>query len=224
MNRRIMRTYLIDLVKIGAGEREIKAPTTFLSIVFGVSQQTASRIINELHQNEYVAKRIKNGYIWLRLTEKGLAEVEDYIKYINDAYEHPGKVILVGYVTKGLGEGAYYISKRRYQIQFKDTLGFYPYPGTLNLKLRDPYYISQNRFLRSLPGYRIKGFRTKDRYFGGAKVFKAVIQSRVEGGIVYADRTIYGFDIVEVIAEQYLREHLGLKDGDEVKVEVYINQ
>lgn len=224
MNRRVMRTYLIDLVKLGAGEREIKAPTTFLSVVFGVSQQTASRIINELYENEYVYKSIKNGNLWIRITERGLAEVEDYIKYINDAYKHPGKVILVGYVTKGLGEGAYYISKRRYQIQFKDVLGFYPYPGTLNLRLKDPYYISQNRFLRSLPGHRIKGFRTKDRYFGGAKVFKATIQSKVEGGVVYADRSIYGFDVVEIIAEQYLRGYLSISDGDEVKVEVKLNQ
>ena len=219
-----MRTYLIDLIKLGAGERLIKAPTTFLSIVFGVSQQTASRIINELASHEYVYKTMKNGNLWVRLTEKGLAEVEDYIKYINDAYKHPGKVILIGYVTKGLGEGAYYISKRRYQIQFKNALGFYPYPGTLNLRLKDPYYISQNRFLRSLPGRRIKGFRTRDRYFGGAKVFKAIINNKVEGGIVYADRSIYGFDVIEVIAEQYLREYLGLKDGDEVTVEVKINQ
>jgi len=224
MNRRLMRTYLIDLIKLGGGERLIRAPTTFLAIVFGVSQQTASRIINELCSNEYVYKTMKNGNLWVRVTEKGLAEVEEYIKYINDAYKHPGKVILMGYVTKGLGEGAYYISKRRYQIQFKDILGFYPYPGTLNIQLKDPYYISQNRFLRSLPGYRIKGFRTRDRYFGGAKVFKATIQGRVYGGVVYADRSIYGFDIVEVVAEQYLREHLGLKDGDEITIEISINQ
>ncbi len=224
MNRRLIRTYLIDLIKLGAGERLIKAPTTFLSIIFGVSQQTASRIINKLYVDEYVYKVIKDGNIWIRLTEKGIAEVEDYIKYINDAFKHPGKVVLEGYVTKGLGEGAYYISKRRYQIQFKDILGFYPYPGTLNLKLKDPYYISQNRFLKSLPGYRIKGFRTKDRYFGGAKVFKAIIQNKVEGGVVYADRSIYGFDMVEVVAEQYLRGYLNLVDGDKVVVEVLLNQ
>ena len=223
MNRRLIISYLVDLMKLGAGEKMIRCPTTHLSIVFGVSQQSASRILNELAKEDYIFKEFKDGNIWVILTEKGVKEVEEYMKYVVDAYEHPGVIVLEGFVESGLGEGAYYISKRRYQIQFKDVLGFYPYPGTLNIRLRDPYYISQNRFLRKLPGYKIKGFRTKERIFGGAKVFKAKIENEIEGGVVYAERTAYGFDTVEIISPYFLREKFKLKDNDKVKVNIFIN-
>jgi riboflavin kinase len=223
MNRRLIRSYLVDLVKLGAAEKMIRTPTTHLSIIFSVSQQSASRILSELADEDYIHKEFRDGNIWVVLTEKGMKEVEEYVKYIMDAFENPGKVVLEGTVESGMGEGAYYISKRRYQIQFKDTLGFYPYPGTLNVRLSDPYYISQNRLLRRLPGFKIRGFRTKDRIFGGAKVFKAVVEDKIEGGIVYAERSIYGFDVVEVISPHYLRGKLNLKDGDSIRVSVLLN-
>lgn len=223
MNKRLLLSYLIDLVKLGAGEKIVRTPTTYLAIIFNVSQQSASRILNELSEEDYIHKEFRHGNIWVALTEKGLREVEDYMKYIIDAFENPGKIVLEGIVESGLGEGAYYISKRRYQIQFKDALGFYPYPGTLNVRLKDPYYISQNRVLRKLPGYNIKGFRTKDRIFGGAKTFKAKIEDKLEGGVVYAERSIYGFDVVEVISPHYLRGELKLKDGDKVRLFVYLD-
>lgn len=223
MNRRLIITYLVDLMKLGAGEKMIRAPTTHLSIVFGVSQQSASRILNELSKEDYIFKEFKEGNIWVILTEKGIKEVEEFMKYVVDAYEHPGVIVLEGYAENGLGEGAYYISKKRYQIQFKDILGFYPYPGTLNIRLKDPYYISQNRFLRKLPGYKIKGFRTRERFFGGAKVFKALVEDDVEGGIVYAERSVYGFDVVEVISPYFLREKLNIEDDDKVRITVFLN-
>lgn len=222
MNRRLALSYLLDLYKLGAGERLVRAPTTYLSILFGVSQQSASRIISELVRDEYVYKVVRNGQIWIRITERGNEEIKDFIKYVNDVYDNPGRIVLKGVVERGLGEGAYYISKRRYQIQFKDKLGFYPYPGTLNIRLKDTYYMSQNRLLRSLPGFRIKGFRTKQRYFGGAKVFRAIIEDKIEGGVIYPDRSIHGYDVVEVISPKYLRGELGLKDGDVIKVEATI--
>jgi riboflavin kinase len=223
VNKRLILTYLVDLVKLGAGEKMIRTPTTHLSIIFNVSQQSASRILNKLASEDYVHKEVRDGNVWVVLTEKGLREVEDYMKYIIDAFENPGKIVLEGYVESGLGEGAYYMSKRQYQLQFKDKLGFYPYYGTLNLRLKDPFYIMQNRLLRRLPGYKIKGFRTKDRIFGGAKVFKAKVEDEVEGGVVYAERSIYGFDVIEVISPIYLRGRFDLKDGDKVKVYVYLD-
>ncbi len=217
-----MLSYLIDLLKLGAGDKIIRAPTTYLSVIFNVSQQTASRIISELAEEGYVYKEVRNGSLWIRLTDKAISEINEYIRYIRDAYEHPGYILLEGYVEKGLGEGAYYMSKRRYQIQFYKILGFYPYPGTLNLRLKDYHYILQNRLLRRLPGYRIQGFKTRERVFGGAKVFKAVVEDKYEAGVVYADRSVYGFDIVEVISPYYLRGVLNLKDGDRVRVKVLL--
>ena len=224
MNIRLIRTYLIDLYKLGAGDRYIKSPTNELALFFGVSQQSASRIINELYNLEYIDKKYIERTLWIRITEKGFQEVKEYIKYINDAYEHPGQFIFEGMVVSGLGEGAYYMSRRGYVLQFEKMLGFTPYPGTLNLKLTDPYYISQNRLLRRLSGYYIKGFRTKERVFGDVRAFKAKVNDRVDGAVIYAERSIYGFEMLEVIAPVYLRGEFSLKDGDVVRVVVYLNK
>lgn len=222
MKEKVLLTYLIDLLKLGVTTKPIRVSTAQLATLYGSSQQSASRIVNELATGGYIHKELRNGRLWIALTERGMSEVNEYIKYILDAYENPGKVILEGFVESGLGEGAYYMSKRQYQVQFKNILGFYPYPGTLNVRLKDPYYISQNRLLRRLPGYEIKGFRSRERHFGGAKTFKAIIQDRVEGAVVYAERSIHGYDVVEVISQHYLRGLLNLKDGDKVKVEVLL--
>jgi len=190
VNLRLARTYLVDLYKLGAGEKYIKVPTSELAAFFGVSQQSASRILQELFEMELIDKRNVDRTLWVRLTDKGLAEVDDYIRYINDAYERPGRFFFRGVVVTGLGEGAYYMSS----------------------------------LLRKLRGLHIKGFRTKERVFGDVRAFRALIQSKIEGAVIYAERSIYGFDMLEVIAPVYLRDALRLKDGDVVEVEVYINE
>ncbi len=224
MNIRLIRSYLIDLYKLGAGDKYIRAPTNELAMFLGVSQQSASRIVNELYDLGYIDKKFVDRVLWIRITERGLTEAMDYIKYINDAYEHPGEFIFEGSVVTGLGEGAYYMSRRGYVIQFERLLGFTPYPGTLNLKLKDPYYINQNRLLRKLSGLHIKGFRTKERVFGDVRAFRARIQDKIDGAVIYAERSIYGFEMLEVIAPVYLRGELSLKDGDKVKVVVFLNK
>jgi riboflavin kinase len=43
--------------------------------------------------------------------------------------------VLRGRVVSGLGEGQHYISRQGYLKQFREKLGFEPFPGTLNIKL-----------------------------------------------------------------------------------------
>jgi len=223
VNIRLIRSYLLDLYKLGAGEKMIKAPTTELANFLGVSQQSVSRILNKLHTQDYIYKELRNRVLWIRITEKGLMEIEDYIKYVNDVYVNPGRFVFEGYVSTGLGEGAYYMSRKQYVTQFESILGFKPYPGTLNVRLKNPFYIYQNRLLRRLNGYKIKGFRTKERVFGDVKAFKAIINDRIDGAVIYAERSIYGFDMLEVIAPEYLRGFFKLKDDDKIKVVIYLN-
>ena len=44
-----------------------------------------------------------------------------------------------GRVVGGLGQGQYYISRKGYRHQFIQKLGFVPFPGTLNIKLDEPF-------------------------------------------------------------------------------------
>lgn len=100
--------------------------------------------------------------------------------------------------------------------QIAERLGFSPYPGTLNLKVPE----GERDKLRALDhgGSWIEpaeGFRR-------GRVFKALIMGMIQGGVVRPEVAGYPEDLIEVLAPLPLREALGLKDGDEVEVEVWL--
>jgi len=51
-----------------------------------------------------------------------------------------------------------------------------------------------------------------------------MINNREEGALVMALRTHYDRSVIELIAPTYLRSRLKLKDGNKVKVEVYLRK
>ena len=128
---------------------------------------------------------------------------------------------LRGVVFSGLGEGKYYMSIPYYVKQFEEKLGFKPYPGTLNIRL-DCQSIKNRKVLERLPGILIRGFRNKQREYGGAKVFKAIINDRVKGAVLLIERTHYGPDVLEIISKENLRKALRLKNGDIICVKIVV--
>lgn len=133
--------------------------------------------------------------------------------------ENPGKVKLRGKVFSGIGDGSFYVSLEHYRKQFKEKLGFDPYPGTLNLRL-DLCSIKNRRLLEKAAGIRIEPYSDRYRSYCGAKAFRVLIEGKIGGAIVIPEITRYGIDVVEVIAPVYLRGALKLKDGDTVCLEV----
>lgn len=220
MKSRLILTYLIDLLKIGAGENMIRAPTTYLSHIFNLSQQSTSRVLAELSDLGYIIKEVRNGSVWLKLSEKAKHEIRSYINYVVGALNHPGELIFKGRVFSGMGEGAYYMSQAGYKKQFYAALGYYPYPGTLNVKISDPIMINQNKILRMTKGIQIRGFKDHSRTFGAVKLYPAIILDNIEGAVVYAERSIYGPDVVELISRYNLRRKLNLSDGMEIHFRV----
>jgi len=120
-------------------------------------------------------------------------------------------VRLRGKVASGLGEGRYYISREGYRRQFSEKLGFDPSPGTLNLKLDEPFTIEDSDSIE------IEGFSDEGRSFGGCRCLPAEVGGG-RGAVVRPERTGYPPDLLELIAPVNLREALGLSDGDEVEV------
>jgi riboflavin kinase, archaea type len=132
-------------------------------------------------------------------------------------FEGPGRVSITGEVVTGLGEGRYYLSQPGYVVQFTERLGYAPYPGTLNVRLR----ASETRRLavvRDWNGVRIDGFEAAGRTFGGATCYPAQLNGR-RCHLIRPDRSHYQ-DVVEFIAPERLRTRLRLKDGDLVKAEL----
>ena len=124
------------------------------------------------------------------------------------------KKTATGFVVKGKGEGAFFVSMEHYKNAFKEKLGFSPYPGTLNLKTET----SQTENLKNLKLVRVSGFKQKDKTFGGVDCYPAELNG-IKGAVIVPDYTGHGRDIMEFIAPVHLRTELKLKNNDKVKVE-----
>lgn len=118
---------------------------------------------------------------------------------------------LKGKVVTGLGEGQYYISRDGYRRQFNLKLGFDPSPGTLNLKLAEPFPQAE------ADSVEIERFEDETGKFGGCKCYRVKIGD-IKGAIVRPERSNYPPDLIEVIAPVHLRKALNLKDGDELEI------
>ena len=215
---------LLKLAEMGAYRRTAKISTEYLAGKLGFSQQTASRYLIELERKGWIKRNITPDGSLIRIEEAGAKELQKLYSDLKFLVEksYPPSVTLEGTVFTGLGEGAYYISKEYYRKQFNEKLGFDPYPGTLNLKLTTDYDIKTRMEVEAYPAVEIAGFKNEDRSFGLVKCYPAIVDNKVRGALVTALRSHYDVSVVEIIAPVCLRKQLSLKDGNKVKVEVYI--
>jgi riboflavin kinase len=211
---------LYKLAEIGAYPTKVECSTTHLGKKLGISQQTASRHLIELEKNDLI-KRYKFGRKEsIQMTKKGFEILKDWhikLQRILEGVQY--RTNIVGKLFSGFGEGAYYISHKGYEKQFIESLGFKPYPGTLNLKIQGQD-IGKKKIIEGCSALMIDGFSNDSRNFGSVKCCKAIINDKIEGAIVFALRTHYGDDVIELISPYNLRNKLKLEDGDEVKITI----
>lgn len=215
---------LLKLAEMGAYKRTAKISTEYLAKKLGISQQTASRHLIELERRDWIQRNISSDGSLIRVGEQGVKELQKIYSNLKLLVEktYPPSVTLEGTVFTGLGEGAYYISKETYRKQFAEKLGFEPFPGTLNLKLCSDYDVKTRMELEAYPAVEIKGFKNEDRTFGVVKCYPATIDNKVKGALITALRSHYDVSVLEIIAPMCLRKQLNIKDGNKVKVEVYM--
>jgi len=214
---------LFQLFKMGGHKRQIFLGTNDFGKIIGTSQQTASRRLLELMSKGYVTRELTTKGQNIAVTEKGVAALKEVYHALKTGFEEAAHIIFVnGVVFSGYGEGAYYVTKSGYKDQFVEKLGFKPYPGTLNLRLRSIADINARKDLESLPSIVVKGFINGERTFGDVKCFKVLVNEKTEGAILMIHRTHYGQDVLEVVAEESLRKKLKLKDGDLVQLKVLL--
>jgi riboflavin kinase len=216
---------LLKLAEMGAYKRTAKISTEYLAGKLGISQQTASRYLIELEHKGWIHRIITPDGSLIRIEEAGLKQLEKLNSNLKVLIEntYPPSVTLEGTVFTGLGEGAYYTSKEAYRKQFTEKLGFEPYPGTLNLKLNSEYDKKTRKEIESYPAIEVTGFKNEDRTFGLVKCYPVIIENKVKGALVTAMRSHYDVSVLEIIAPVCLRKQLNLKDGNKVKVEIYIS-
>ncbi len=214
-----MKPYHVETLKaialLGGLREYVSLSSGELGTLIGVSQQSASQRILELIKDGLVARDLATRRQRIRLTPRGgdvlRKEYADYQR----VFEIRETLTISGVVTSGLGEGAFYMRQKGYKDQFRNKLWFEPYEGTMNLKISGAD-LAKLQILQQTPGIEIAGFEAAGRTFGGAKCFLATM-GPVDCAVIMPIRT-HHTDVVEVISKHYLRNALGLKDGDVVEL------
>ena len=212
---------LYKLIEVGAYPNEIIFTTTDLAKLLKASQQTASRHLIELEKLGLIHRVRLGRRESIKITAAGVKHLDNMFLTLKRAFEmKEAETVFEDTLFSGLGEGAYYISQAGYKKQFSEKLGFEPYPGTLNLRVRKEDQ-EEVRMLEASPFILIEGFTDGSRSFGPAKCFHGKIGDKIEGALIFPVRTHYSGDVVELISTEFLRKALHLKDGDTVKVRAF---
>ena len=143
-----------------------------------ISPQTASRRLIALERQQFVVRSMKPDGQYVAVTREGeqalRREYADYVRIFNPEQK---QYTLTGVVISGLGEGRYYMSIPHYKEQFGSSLGFEPFPGTLNIRL-DTASIQVRKHLDHAGWIDVPGFTADERTFGGARVLPCCIEGR----------------------------------------------
>ncbi|MFB6154844.1 MAG: DUF120 domain-containing protein [Haloferacaceae archaeon] len=187
------------------------------------SSQTASRRLQRLEDAGFIEREVVSDGQWISVTEEGEAELRaEYADY-RRIFEDAGTLQLVGTVTSGMGEGRHYISLPGYMEQFRERLGYEPFPGTLNVDLT-PESVRARPGMASLDAVPIDGWEDDERTFGPATCYAAVVERDgerfPEAHVIVPERTHHDEQQLEIIAPVRLRDELGLGDGDQVTVTI----
>ncbi len=207
---------LIAIAKLAVGEKT-PVSTRRLSKATGVSHQSVSRYLKQLEEEGLVETVMTPRGRVIKLSSRGLNQIKLHAGTILSLINRVDKTyVFTGKVFTGLGEGAYYVSRKPYLEQFYSKLGFYPYPGTLNLRIEQ--YMDQLLLIEKMakPPIFIQGFTNRERTFGDGYCYPVIVCNSYEGAIVKALRTVYDSSVVEIISPHNLRKKLKLKDGDTV--------
>jgi len=214
MNQRILVLYHLSR-KFSKEDGIILISTSEVGEFLGVSQQTASRYLNELELEGYIRKTRSEMKQRIEFTEKGRDSLVEVYLDLKHFLDEGKKRVFGGSIVTGMGEGAYYVGK--YENRFMEKLGFKPFHGTLNVKL-DSGLSSLKRYSTGF----IEGFRRNKRVYGRLEYMPVTLSGNdwsINCYLVLPERTHHR-DEVEIISDRNLRKEYGLRDGDFVEIEV----
>lgn len=217
---------MTDLLQRGAQHNFIELTTSDLGKNIKKSQQAASRHLLDLENAGYIERLRKGQTFRIKITNRGYSEIKSLYSTLKSAIEvTPFTIDFEGIVVSGMGEGAYYMALEGYRKQFKEKLGFEPYPGTLNVKLVDQVFMNARRDIGKYPSVFIDGFSDDTRTYGWVKCYKAEINKGEinNAAALVLERTHYDDSMLELIAPISLKESIGIQNGDKISVKVKIS-
>jgi riboflavin kinase len=194
--------------------------TKKISRLTGLSQQSISRKLIELENKKLISRISSPKGIELKVTSKGKKLIHSVKTKLDKIYSN-AKSIISGKLVSGLGEGKYYVCQKNYFKGLQKLVGFTPFCGTLNLEVKENEI---DALLLGLTPLKIPEFTSKNRSFGSIECFKAKIEGKIPGAVVFPKRTIQPKNIIELIAPYNLRRKLKLKNGSRVEFELVLSE
>ena len=132
-------------------------------------------------------------------------------------YEKVKYPTIRGVVQSGVGKGSYFTQLDWVVEQCRRTLGYKPFPGTLNVRVVDEDLSRLDLFLQGWDFELIPN----DPVFCSARVKKVNVNQLPGAVILPADEVrTHETRVLEIIAPCSLKETLGIRDGDLVTITV----
>ena len=214
---------LAHLLSKGGKHNFITLTTSSLGKSIGRSQQAASLHLKELEEGGFI-ERIQSGRKQsIKITNKGFVELSTLHNLLSKLIAKSSNSLSIsGTITSGMGEGAYYMSMKGYTKQFKSKLGYIPYPGTLNVQLKEKKFSEAISQLSNYDGTKINPFSDGKRTFGWVKCFKSKINNKIDCELILLERTHHDTTIVEFIAKTNIRKSLKIGNKSNIKIKISI--
>lgn len=197
------------LAEKGAIDAKISTSTSSLASETGLSQQSISRKLRELHSEGIIHRQASPKGIIVSFTNEGKKDLESLHIVLKNCFSVKKNVSLKGKLVDGLGEGKYYTSLSHYNKQFAEILGSKIFLGTFNLEVNP----AERNIFTSKPPMKISGFKTQERSFGGIDCWHCSLNGQKCLAIL-PHRTNHPENILELISSVNLRKKFNLKAGD----------
>jgi len=189
----------VDLVKV------------FISQLAAATFLTGARNLRELREREFVI--VGSTREWLEQSGYAVNSARGEKKPGMSSQEKKIK----GTIVSGVGQGEYFTQLDWVKSQFKEKLGFDPYPGTLNIKLdKKNEKIYQDALKKG--GFEIVPPVTD---FCLSKSYPVSV-GKLKAAVVLPCVSDYPRNIVEIMAPVKIKEKLKVKDGDELEFTIRI--
>lgn len=214
---------LTQLLSKGAKHNFVPITTSSLGKSINKSQQAASKHLLELEQDGFIERVTSGKNVSVKITAKGYSEMVKLSSILKTSLESaPSFVELKGTLVSGMGEGAYYMSLKGYTKQFKEKIGYVPFPGTLNVKLSKKEHIETVSQFYNRDCILINGFSDKKRTYGWVKCFNAKLNNLIDCELVILERTHHDNSVIELISKINIRKTAKLKDGSNLTIKIPI--
>ncbi len=212
------------LLSKGAKHNYVTITTDSLGKNIKKSQQSASKHLLELEQNQFIERIISGRNISVKITNKGFSEMVKLSTILQKSLNSfPSHVEIKGTLISGMGEGAYYMGLKGYTKQFKSKIGYVPFPGTLNVKIDQKIHQESIKQFVNLNGININSFSDGKRTYGWVKCFPAKLNNSVDCNLILLERTHHDNSVVELISKFCLRKTAKLKEGSKISIKIPIN-